>query len=68
VREDLAGHQVEHCGLGDATIATPDPEDLRVLRVRQCGEEAGAEGAGALSPVLVPGQEEVDVIICEAEN
>ena len=53
--EDLTGHQVENCGFGDTAVATSDPEDLRVLGIRQGGEEAGAESAGTLGPVLVTG-------------
>ena len=68
VREDFAGHQVEHGGLGDTAVAASDPEDLGVLRIRQRGEEAGTEGAGTLRPVLVPGEEGVDVVVGEATD
>lgn len=66
--EDLTGHQVEHCSFGDTAVATSDPEDLGVLRICQRGEEAGTEGAGALGPVLVTGEEAVDVVVGEAED
>ena len=66
--EDLTGHQVEHCGFGDTTVATSDPEDLGVLGIRQGGEEARTEGAGTLGPVFVTCQEAVDVVVGEAED
>lgn len=53
VHEDVARVEAEEGGLGDAGVGAAEPEDLRLLALREGGEEVGLGLGGRLGPFLV---------------